>query len=355
MTIKIVGRGDTAIAAEYLVALQELAFERGIEPRQFLADSDLPMDIFIREDVKIGGESMAQVVSNCPTLLADPMLPYDFARRLTLSRHGKLGFALNGCASLREAIELLTQFIDIRVQNLGLKLVFNNDSAEIMIANFSEENPDDASPAPDPRIAELFTLTVLCCLTLMAKQFIGRLQSDRDIVMHTIFPSRGIDPRAQHPALDIVFQARGNYISCPAALLKLQPVNHNPAISQAALAKCEEELQEMNARGITLSDQVRNLIYCEADRHWRSIEEVATALFMSVSSLKRKLAQLDSNFQHIKNSERFNRAMQLLEDERMTLDNIADSLGYNNASNFSKAFKSWTGYTTKQYLSNNHR
>ncbi|MFT7402978.1 helix-turn-helix domain-containing protein [Zhongshania sp.] len=95
---------------------------------------------------------------------------------------------------------------------------------------------------------------------------------------------------------------------------------------------------------------MQDLLHCEVPNYGRSIEELAGALLMSVSSLKRKLAQLDSNFQHIKNSERFNRAIQLLDDERMTLDNIADTLGYNNSSNFSVVFKGWTGYSTTQYL-----
>jgi AraC-like DNA-binding protein len=350
MTIKIVGRGEAAIAVEYLVALQELAFERGIEPRQFLADSDLPVDIFIRDDIKIGNESLEQVVNNCPGLLADPMLPYDFARRLTLSRHGKLGFALNGCATLGEAINLLTQFIDIRIQNLKLRLEVSGNTAEVIIDDSEEAASKESAPSSSTEIDEFFIITTLCCLALMAKQLIGRLQTDRDIVIHTTFLSRGIDLREQQPALDIEYQAQRNSICCPATFLALQPPAHNPAISQAALAKCEQELLAMNAKGITFTDQVRNLLYCESSNHWRSIEEVADALFMSTSSLKRKLAQTDSNFQHIKNSERFNRAMHLLEDKRMTLDNIAESLGYNNASNFSKAFKGWTGYSTKQYL-----
>ncbi len=355
MTIKVVGRGDTTVAVEYLIALQELAFERGIEPRQFLADSDLPLDIFIREDVKIGGESMAQVVSNCPSLLSDPMFPYDYARRLTLSRHGKLGFALNGCATLGEAISLLTEFVEIRVQGLKLRLEVNGDRAEVLIIELGNDAEiEDAVPLAED-INELFILTILCCLALMAKQFIGQLQTDRSIVINTTFPNRGVDPSGQQPALDIVYHAGRNSIYCPTALLAQQPTAHNPAVSQAALAKCEQELQAMNARGITLSDQVRNLIYCEANNHWRSIEEIAAALFMSVSTLKRKLAMQDSNYQHIKNSERFNRAIQLLEDERMTLDNVAESLGYNNASNFSKAFKGWTGYSTKQYLNKNSK
>jgi AraC-like DNA-binding protein len=84
---------------------------------------------------------------------------------------------------------------------------------------------------------------------------------------------------------------------------------------------------------------VRDLLHDKAPNYWRSIEEVADTLFILVSSLERKPAQLNSNFQYIKNSERFNRAIQLLDDERMTLDNIANTLGYNNASNFSKALK----------------
>lgn len=353
MTIKIVGRGDAAIAVEYLVALQELAFERGIEPRQFLADSDLPVDVFIQDDIKIGNESLAQVIRNCPILLSDPMLPYDFARRLTLSRHGKLGFALNGCDTVQEAINLLIQLIDIRIQNLSLKLEVGENIGEVILVEPPVSHTIVA--ADQDKIGEVFVLTILCCLALMAKQLIGQLQVDRDIVIKTKYASRGVDPRKHKPALDIHYSAAFNAITFPASLLDRRPTAHNPAISRAALAECKEELLEMNAQGINFTDQVRNLIYCKDTDHWRSIDEVADALFMSASSLKRKLSQQGSSFQHIKNSERFSLAIKLLDNDRLTLENISESLGYSNASNFSKAFKTWTGYSTKQYLNKHSR
>lgn len=348
MTIKKMGKGDELVAVEYLAAMQELAFERGIEPRQMLRDTDLPMDIFIREGVKIGAESIAQVMLNCPELLADPMLPYDYARRLTLSRHGTLGFALNSCKNLGEAIVLLSQYMGIRVQSFRLQPQMECDPPRVVMVGAREGEVEiDESLLP---IAELFTVAVLCCLGLMAKQFIGELYDDREICVHTLFPDRGVDPMQLQPPLQIVFGSDFNGLVCPAALLSRQPPLHNETMSRVALAKCEQELREINALGDSLSNRVRELLVDEASGQWRTVEEVAALVFMSPTSLKRKLAKQDSSFQRIKNSERFNRAIQLLEQQRLTLDNIADQLGYDNASNFSKAFKNWTGQSPKDYL-----
>ncbi|MBB3047226.1 AraC-like DNA-binding protein [Litorivivens lipolytica] len=349
MSVNAMGKGDKLIAVEYLAALQELAFERGIEPQQVLAGTGLPMDVFIRDQVKIGSESMVQVIVNCPALLNDPLTPYDYARRLTLSRHGTLGFAISSCSNLRQAIELLCVYIGIRVETMRLIPELDAPLSRVVLGG-SDEPAAEAVMELNPAIAELFTLTMLSCLALMAKQFIGRLHDDRDIRILTVFPDRGVKNRSLQPPLDIEFNADCNAIVCPAELLNLQPALHNPELSRAALAKCAEELDAMKARGITLSNQVRELLYNEADKHWLSVEEVAAALFMSPTSLKRKLGQDDTSFQRIKNSERFNRAIAMLEEGKLTVESIAWELGYTNASNFSKAFKGWTGHSPKDYM-----
>ncbi len=346
MTITIVGKGDELIAVEYLAAMQELAFERGIEPHKMLQDTGLPMDVFIQEGVKVGAESIARMMLNCPELVDDPMLPYDYARRLTLSRHGILGFAINSCSNLGEAITLLTQYMGIRAQSYRLIPDLTRDPVRVVMEN---TNHDAGSDENMQLINELFTVSVLCCLAFMAKQFIGQLHNDRSIRVHTIYPHRGIEPARLLPLVDVIYSADFNGLECPANLLSSKPALHNSAISMTALAKCDAELNAINELEGNLKSRVRELLIDTDSGEWRTVEQVASLVFMSPTSLKRKLAALDTSFQRIKNSERFNRAIALLMEDRLTLETIALQLGYNNASNFGKAFKGWTGCSPKDY------
>ena len=70
---------------------------------------------------------------------------------------------------------------------------------------------------------------------------------------------------------------------------------------------------------------------------------------MSVATLKRKLKAEGESFQQIKDGQRLKQAEALLSEGNLNIDQIADRLGYSDASNFSKAFKGWTGITPSQF------
>ena len=57
----------------------------------------------------------------------------------------------------------------------------------------------------------------------------------------------------------------------------------------------------------------------------------------------------DKSYQQLKDEQRQRQASRWLAEGRLTVDQIADRLGYSDASNFSKAFKSWTGLSPSAY------
>jgi len=73
------------------------------------------------------------------------------------------------------------------------------------------------------------------------------------------------------------------------------------------------------------------------------IDEVAKHLNLSVSTLKRRLAESGTNFSEIMERTLRDRAMLMLMDASMTLEAIGWALGYSDLANFSHAFKRWTG------------
>ena len=73
------------------------------------------------------------------------------------------------------------------------------------------------------------------------------------------------------------------------------------------------------------------------------IDQVAAALNLSVSTLKRRLAECGTHFSALQEAAQCDRARLMLMDAAMTLDSVAAALGYSDLANFSHAFKRWTG------------
>jgi len=84
---------------------------------------------------------------------------------------------------------------------------------------------------------------------------------------------------------------------------------------------------------------------------WPDLQEVAAALHMSPSTLKRHLASERLTFQVVKDRLRLDIALMQLETRRLSLAALADELGYSDCATFQRAFKSWTGTTPGDYRS----
>ena len=79
-----------------------------------------------------------------------------------------------------------------------------------------------------------------------------------------------------------------------------------------------------------------------------SLSAVASQLCMSERTLRRRLAQNEISYQAILDDLRKKRALSLLGNVRMTLDEVAFEVGFSDAQNFRKAFKRWTGHGPRQ-------
>lgn len=81
-----------------------------------------------------------------------------------------------------------------------------------------------------------------------------------------------------------------------------------------------------------------------------SMEESANYLGMSPRTLRRHLQKEETSFQDLINQVRLGLAADYLRDESMPIKEVGFELGYQSASAFRRAFKSWTGQTVSSFL-----
>lgn len=78
-----------------------------------------------------------------------------------------------------------------------------------------------------------------------------------------------------------------------------------------------------------------------------SCEFVATQLCMSERTLRRKLSQTGVSYQMLLDSARARRAVSLLQNSRLSVEEVSYEVGFSDSHNFRRAFKRWTGHSPR--------
>jgi AraC-like DNA-binding protein len=79
------------------------------------------------------------------------------------------------------------------------------------------------------------------------------------------------------------------------------------------------------------------------------VEEVARSLDSSARTLQRRLQERNLRFQQVLDEVRSELALQLIRDNDLSLNEVADYLGFNDQSALQHAFRRWQGMTPGQY------
>jgi len=122
---------------------------------------------------------------------------------------------------------------------------------------------------------------------------------------------------------------------------------HDPTAAEV-LGALRTSLHEKLSSGGDIVHDVKMALRREPGK-FPSVEHIAEGLAMSSRTLRRKLGQHDVRYQDLLEEERRRVAEDLLLNTTMTIQQIADQCGFNDAQNFSQAFRRWQGMTPTEF------
>ena len=149
----------------------------------------------------------------------------------------------------------------------------------------------------------------------------------------------------------LFFDAPMSYLHVPADTLDDVCRFSDPLAYRLAIAELKHTLEQREGT-TSFSEQVRLLI--ETAPGQRSSQWVAGELSVSTSTLKRKLSAEGTTFRELQQSCLREGAMRLLLTRSMSATQIALELGYSDLTNFSHAFKRWTGRSPSEFRHARH-
>ncbi len=138
-----------------------------------------------------------------------------------------------------------------------------------------------------------------------------------------------------------------NAIAFPAGLLNRPVATANRLVFRLLGGYLE---QVKAACRTTIADRVEDYVRGSLPTGNCSIERCAMKLGVSVRTLQAHLGEESGlKFSDILERQRFELAKAYLEQPHLSLDDVADMLGYAEQSSFGRAFKRWTGLTPRLY------
>jgi AraC-like DNA-binding protein len=143
----------------------------------------------------------------------------------------------------------------------------------------------------------------------------------------------------------VSFGCRDNIIEMKLSDLNLPLVAADHRLLAVLRRYCEDLLTRHSTPPPPLVKKVERLIADRLAHGEAKLDTVATEMGMSSRSLSGKLAELDTSFSGIVENLRKDLALRCLQENHLSLTEIAFLLGYSEVSTFTHAFKRWTGST----------
>jgi len=340
MTIPTLGLGDHYISSDYLILLAELAFERGITLTQLTQGTGLDDNLLLAPDTGVGNRSAIALVERFCDLTNDLSIAIDFGKRMTLSKHGALGYAAQYSETMFDAGDKVTRFLDTRAQIFTMQREFDDQTRSLVVT------PRFASEKVSTFLILAFLTSIeTICRTLVSEE--GK-QAQSSIRLVTSRDWADLTPLQHTLPHCRIISANENRLSWPTSAFSKPLPFFNPQMASVTEAKLQQILSLIK-EPTTLSEKISRLLLRDLTQ-LPTVEKMATSLHMSAATLNRRLKAEGLSFQQLKDNVRYQHAQRLLQGTD-SLDAIAAQLGYSDASNFTKAFKNWAGESPAHYRS----
>lgn len=256
--------------------------------------------------------------------------------RYRLATYGIWGFALLSSRTLRAGHEVAMRFLDLTYALTRISAAEEQGELRLFFDDLDLVEP----------VRRFVLLRDSTAALQLWRESLGRPVVPRRVELRLPAPADpapyaaafGVLPRFATPRSTVVFDA---------ALLD-QPL---PQAAPLTAASCEAQCRELLERRVSrrgLSGQVRDLLLRSPQR-MAGQEEVAAELHVSVRTLRRRLAEEGTSFRAVLDQTRRHLAEELLVTVGLSVEEVAERVGYSEASAFVHAFQRWTGDSPRRW------
>ena len=149
-------------------------------------------------------------------------------------------------------------------------------------------------------------------------------------------------------ATPVKFSQQQTFLLIPTRILSL-PVSQTPASLHAFLETSPADFLARPNPHESMTGRLRQLFRLYAMEELPSLSDAADHLKVSGATLRRRLSEEQTSYQKLKDECRLEEASLMLTQPDANIRDIAERLGFTEASTFHRAFKKWQGVTPGEY------
>ncbi len=314
---------------------------QGFDDADIFAGTRLEWQQLLSEHRYLSQEQLTRLIRRAVALTGQPWIGLNIASAISVSAHGALGYAVVSAPDLRALHQVVARYASVRLQLTALAFV--------------ETGPEGSEGGEDKEGRLIITERQPLGET---REFLyGSLLGTYFQMLDAVSPQRIRDiqvllplPRPawaqeyeQQLGCRVAFGTEKFEVVIPGHYLDRRCLTADPAMHRTAVRDCEHQRKQLEHGG-PFSRQV-GLLLLDKPGAFPTLETMASAFAMSPRTLIRKLKAEDTSYQQLLDDVRRELGCWLLMETGDSVERIAEQLGYQDTSNFSRTFRRWFGIT----------
>ncbi|MGO1073678.1 AraC family transcriptional regulator [Lysobacter sp. CA199] len=316
------------IAPQMLLALIELCAEFGVAPMRICSGLGFGTEDLLA-GMLVSVRQAWRIIRRSLQMTGHADLGLELGLRENLSHFGLPGFAMSTARNFGEAVNIGLRY---QGQTGGLTdTSLQVDGNQVVFTTKARMRDDSVQPF---LIEEVFSSVQTITRILVGPHM--RMQS-----VELAYPAPE-HARRYRELFDcpVRFGSTRNAMVIESRWLDAPIATHSPVMEAQLRAMLE---QREIAQAVPEAKAAVEQVLKRPGSATLSIEEVARALELSVRTLRRRLQEAGTSFRSISDCVRAEAAQQLLREERVTVAEASERLGFSDARAFRRAFKRWLG------------
>ena len=329
---------DTNLATGAQVLAETLRMDYQLDPAPVFAAADLDMSRLQVPGARYPWPKLVRLWEEAVRVSGDPCFGLTAGARGRISSFHAIGHSWIASATLLEALERLCRYRRV-LSTLDLKVELVREAHDCWALSLT--------------VPENIMRPAVGNVDAFLRGLVGmmRAATNPEFVPHEVRIPHGdlgmaeryrevLGPgvRFDQPDVAIVLKAQDAEAQLP---------GNNPELASANDEVAERYLSTLDPERV--ATQVREILVEIMPSGTVRQDDVAQRMNRSLSTLQRQLSAEGISFQKLRDETRRRLAEEYIRAQELSLSQIAYLLGFSDQSNFSRAFKRWTGLSPREY------
>jgi len=332
------------VPARYYARLCEVLEQLGVDPDPLLSQAGIARDELNAADGTLTLSQIDALIHEAARASGRGDLGLELAKALKLTSHSAVSYGILSSPNVGYALRLVARFFSLILPSFRMRCAMDTTSFRLTVVPIW----------PMSRTSLAFHLELIgAAVHWELRDLVGTSLPPYDICFSLDQPPHAACyEQFREARVQFGWRTRpGLRMQWPARLASLQPALSDPTALELAEQRCRDMVNKARATG-NVAEWVHMMLR-EASGGPPGMSELANALNLSPRTLDRYLEKEGASYRTLSKQVCHAKACELLREHRLSITQIALELGYTDASNFARAFRSYSGLSPGKWQGQN--